>query len=80
VGGIPLAVRSGVDGLLVEPAQPDVLARALVDVLSDEPRRCAMGAQARQRVQETFAASVILPQVESLWAELLGVPQLEALR
>jgi hypothetical protein len=33
-----------------------------------------MGASAREHVRERFAASVILPQIESLWAELLRTP------
>jgi len=37
VGGIPFVVRDGVDGRLVAPGDPDALARALVDVLTDPP-------------------------------------------
>jgi glycosyltransferase involved in cell wall biosynthesis len=74
VGGIPLAVRDGVDGMLVEPRDVPALRDALLRLLGDRDARLAMGASAREHVRERFAASVILPQIESLWAELLRTP------
>ncbi|RIK92696.1 MAG: glycosyl transferase family 1 [Proteobacteria bacterium] len=50
VGGIPEAVREGETGLLVPPEDPDALACALAALLSDAPRRAALGAAGRARV------------------------------
>jgi hypothetical protein len=33
-----------------------------------------MGASAREHVQQRFSATVTLPQLSSLWQEVLGVP------
>lgn len=46
VGGIPDAVVSGVNGLLVPPGQPAALASALLEMVSDDDLRaaCAQGA------------------------------------
>jgi len=42
VGGIPEAVRDGVEGILVPPRSPGDLARALMSMASDPGRRAAM--------------------------------------
>jgi glycosyltransferase involved in cell wall biosynthesis len=80
VGGIPLAVRDGLDGLLLPPGDPQALAQALLALLQDEPRRLQMGAQARRRMAAEFSVDVIAPQLEALWAELLDGRLAEAPR
>jgi glycosyltransferase involved in cell wall biosynthesis len=52
VGGIPDVVRDGVEGVLVDPADRDELARALVDVLSDRELAERLGAAARERYRD----------------------------
>ena len=47
VGGTPEAVEDRVNGYLVPPGDPPALARRILDALSDEPRRQAMGQQGR---------------------------------
>jgi glycosyltransferase involved in cell wall biosynthesis len=49
VGGIPDAVRSGIEGLLVPPSRPDLLGDALLTLAGDAGRRAEMGAAARRR-------------------------------
>jgi glycosyltransferase involved in cell wall biosynthesis len=49
VGGIPEAVRDGVEGLLVPPGAPGALAEALVALAGDPGRRAAMGVAALER-------------------------------
>lgn len=56
-GGIPDAVLDGETGLLVEPGDPDALAEAMIDLLSDPERRRAMGERARERVRAEFTWS-----------------------
>jgi glycosyltransferase involved in cell wall biosynthesis len=75
VGGIPLAVRDGIDGLLVPARDGDALAQALVALLTDAERRRAMGASARRHAIEQFSADAIVPRVRALWDEVLAVPQ-----
>ncbi len=43
VGGVPEAVTSGVDGLLVPPGEPEELAAALLEMIEDPQRREKMG-------------------------------------
>jgi glycosyltransferase involved in cell wall biosynthesis len=49
VGGAPDAIRSGVDGLLVEPGRPRELANAIATLITDPDRRRALSRAARER-------------------------------
>ena len=49
VGGIPEALGDGRAGLLVPPEQPEALARAIDDVLSDTALATCLGAEGRRR-------------------------------
>lgn len=49
VGGVPQAVRDGVEGRLVPPGRSDLLARAVVEVAQDDDLRQRMGAAALSR-------------------------------
>jgi phosphatidyl-myo-inositol dimannoside synthase len=49
ISGIPLAIRDGDEGLLVEEGRPDLLAAALHELIADPPRRRAMGERARAK-------------------------------
>lgn len=55
VGGIPDLVRHGLDGLLVEPADPHALRAALARLIANPAERRAMGASARARVLERYS-------------------------
>ncbi|HET9253542.1 MAG TPA: glycosyltransferase family 4 protein [Candidatus Eisenbacteria bacterium] len=55
VGGIPEIVEDGVTGVLVEPRDPEALARALAELAGDGPRRERMGEEARIKVRDFSA-------------------------
>lgn len=61
-------IRSGVDGLLVPPRDPEALARAMLDLLGDEARRREMARRAPE-ILDRFGEDRIYP----LWDECLGV-------
>jgi glycosyltransferase involved in cell wall biosynthesis len=54
VGGIPEAVRDGVDRLLHRPGDPDDLAAKIVDLLSDPARAAELGRRAATRCAQEF--------------------------
>nr|MCU0282122.1 glycosyltransferase family 4 protein [Acidimicrobiia bacterium] len=70
VGGLPDAVEDGVTGLLVPPADPPALARALVKLLSDPDEALRMGAEGR-------AVAEVRYSWEPIAAAILGVYQRE---
>lgn len=54
VGGIPEAIRSGVEGVLVDPGNSDQLADALIELLQNSDRRAGLGTAARRRAVTQF--------------------------
>ncbi len=54
-GGVPEAVREGETGFLVNPTDPEDIARVLARLLSDAPLRKQMGDNGRRRVLEEFS-------------------------
>jgi glycosyltransferase involved in cell wall biosynthesis len=65
VGGIPNVIEDGQSGSLVDPENPQALARALIDLLQDPRKRAAFGACGKKRA-ELFS----LPRMESLLLQL----------
>ena len=68
VGGIPTAVAHEVTGALVDPQQPEPLARELERLLGDPDLRRRLGAEARRVCYERFSASAMAAQYEALYA------------
>jgi glycosyltransferase involved in cell wall biosynthesis len=58
-GWAPELIRSGVDGLLVPLGDTPAFARAVLDLFADPEWAHALGAMARARVEELFAADVV---------------------
>jgi glycosyltransferase involved in cell wall biosynthesis len=70
VGGTPEVVEDGVNGFLVPPGQPAILARRILDVLRDESQRQAMGLRGQQRVRDHFSFAAQSVQYQQLFEEL----------
>jgi len=72
-GGSPEIVRDGVEGFLVEPGDPDALARRL-DCLLDSPGlRREMGRRGRESVRRHFTLDHMLDATEALYMKVLGL-------
>ncbi len=70
VGGIVDMVRPGVEGLLVEPEDPEALAAAIAELLRHPDRAARMGEAAARRAQ-TYDWARVLPGYERLYQRLL---------
>jgi glycosyltransferase involved in cell wall biosynthesis len=70
VGGVPEAVRDGVEGLLVPPREPKALADAIDELARDPARRASMGAAARERA-ERFDIHTTVREIERVYDEVL---------
>jgi glycosyltransferase involved in cell wall biosynthesis len=70
VGGIPEAVTDGVEGAIVAPGDVAALAAALDMLLSDAAARERMGQAARLRIESSFSAARVLPQIGILYERL----------
>ncbi len=71
-GGIPEAIRDGVEGLLVDCMQPSLLASALLKMGRDLELRSKIGAEGRKRVMSDFSTEVVCRKYLTLYRHLLG--------
>lgn len=69
LGGIAEIVRHGVNGMLVPPERPDLLATALAEVLADPDRSLAMGRAGHANVASRHDPRRHLEQLVELYAE-----------
>jgi glycosyltransferase involved in cell wall biosynthesis len=71
IGGLPLAVRDGISGTLIEAGDVGTLSKALISVLTNRQERHRLGAEARKRAIAEFSADVILSRLEDLWRDAM---------
>jgi glycosyltransferase involved in cell wall biosynthesis len=70
VGGIPDLIDDGVEGLLVERRDPEGLADAIAQLLSDPAEGRRMGERARERRRREFDMDVMAANLEDLYLRL----------
>ncbi|MGH8444682.1 MAG: glycosyltransferase family 4 protein, partial [Solimonas sp.] len=70
-GGIPEAVRDGVNGLLVPPHDVQALGDAIIALASDDARRQAIGAAGRKLIADEFSVDVMVEGNLAVYRELL---------
>jgi glycosyltransferase involved in cell wall biosynthesis len=68
LGGIPEQLGNGETGLLVGPDDPQALAAAMQQLLTDPAAARTMGDAARQRAIAVHAPGVHLPELEDIYA------------
>jgi glycosyltransferase involved in cell wall biosynthesis len=76
VSAIPELVRDGQTGVLVEPNDPDALARALEMLISSPARRRTLGQAGQSRVVESFALDANIEQLARKFGLAAGANRL----
>lgn len=71
VDGVPEAVTSAKDGLLVPPAKPAALAAALKTLSADPALRASLGAAAKASISERFTLRRMIEEYERAYEVLL---------
>ena len=74
-GGPREIVEEGITGLLVPPADPAALARALTRLILDEPLRMAMGARGRQRFTQNYTLARMTASTLEIYRKVLPANQ-----
>ena len=70
--GMAEVIRDGIDGFLVEPKKPELLAECINKAISlPEGRRKAMKEQAKRRILENYDNSVVVPQMTDFYSEVI---------
>ncbi len=72
INAVPEVVEHGVNGLLVQSGRALELARAIVELLQDEPRRRAFGQSSRRMVVEKFTLDAFARRTEEVYLSLLN--------
>jgi len=75
IEGLPEVVEAGCTGLLVPPADPEALARAILELAADPARRRMMGQMGRARVEELFTVDRMIRRHEEFYERVAGQSQ-----
>jgi|WetSurMetagenome_2_1015567.scaffolds.fasta_scaffold00110_20 glycogen synthase len=67
----PELIEDGVDGLLVDPHQPDEIAGAINRVLADKNFAAAIGYKAGETFQKRFSNDIIFSENENMYRQLI---------
>ena len=60
-------IKNDINGLLVEPKNPEALSKAIIKLAVDKSRRAAIGVQARKFVEKNFSLENIVSIYESVY-------------
>jgi len=71
VDGIPTVITDGVDGILVNPEDPDDLAEKLVLLITDPDLRSHLGNNARERAIREFNKEIYFANISSFFNEVI---------
>lgn len=73
VGGIPDQIEEGINGILVPPSDPKVLAQAVTTLLFDSQRRAGMGQAAAVSAQQRFSLDQQVTSYLDWYEEILEI-------
>lgn len=71
VGGVAEIMTDGETGVIVPPEDPQALARAIAELLSDDERARRLGQAARARIQERFTVAAHVDSVLAVYRDVL---------
>lgn len=70
IEGVRDFVQSGVNGILVPPRDINALARAIIEILTNNQIRIQLGEEGRQRVQQGFTWDHAAEKIEALYVNM----------
>ncbi|MGR5130759.1 glycosyltransferase family 4 protein [Vibrio alfacsensis] len=71
-GGIPDAIEDGVDGLLIEAGDVEMLASHLKTLISDRALNSAFSTTAKNKFINNFSKQAIFPELDKIYTELMS--------
>lgn len=71
VGGISSLIKDGFNGILVEPADPAALSKAILELLKDKNKREYLGSNARKFIADNFSSEKMVTETEREYIKCL---------
>lgn len=71
VGGVPELIENEKSGILVEPKDPNSLAKAIIELIKNKEKSKIVSQQARKRV-EKFSLDKMVKEIEKIYDQQLG--------
>jgi len=71
VGGIPEIIDDGIDGILIEPGNPELLAEEILFLLRNETKRKELSVNARIKILKNFTSKIMSEKIEKVYEKLL---------
>ncbi len=71
VGGVPEIVKNGINGILVQPKDPEALYSAMKELLDDRGKMEKMGYEGKKICGNNFSSKVMVDRVEELYDKLV---------
>lgn len=72
IGGVPEVIQNGVSGVLVEPENPTMLAKAIVSLLKDKQKMSDMGNMGGKMVEERYSVEAMTANLFDFYNSLIG--------
>lgn len=72
VGGIPEVIQNDVDGFLVPPREPEIMAKAILRVIDDPELGRRIAVKGRQRVIDHFDIRNMVGETEAFYDQILA--------
>lgn len=71
VGGVPEMIQDGINGKLIEPANPEILAAVCLEMLKDSQSLRQMGVAGKKIAEEKFNIKTQVEQLQDLYSQLI---------
>jgi glycosyltransferase involved in cell wall biosynthesis len=71
VGGVPYVVKDGEMGTLVDYADSNQLAGAIIELLRDEDKRKTMGQAGKDHVEKNYSVERVVDKLEGVYKEIV---------
>lgn len=72
VGGVPEIVKNGINGILVQPKDPEALYSAMKELLDDRGKMEKMGYEGKKICGKNFSSKAMVDRVEELYDKLVN--------
>lgn len=71
VGGIPEIIDDGIDGLLVHPGNPEMLAKKILFLLNNESEIKRISRNAREKIIRKFTSEIMADKTQKVYEKIL---------